>query len=60
MAETTVGQSIFGGSRWISHVLARFGLTSDPDHRSLRPTLLVVGIISIPQLLLSVLRKAFQ
>jgi hypothetical protein len=55
MAETTARQSIFGGSRWISHILSRFGLSSDPDHRSLRVTLLVVGIISIPPLLLSVL-----
>ena len=55
MGEPTMGQSIFGGSRWISRLLARFGLSSDPDHRSLWVTLLVVGIISIPPLLLSVL-----
>ena len=55
MGEATARQSIFGGSRWISHILSRFGLSSDPNHRSLRVTLLVVGIISIPPLLLSVL-----
>jgi len=53
MGETTVGQSIFGSSRWISRVLARLGFSSDPGQASLWQTLFVVAIISLPPLVLS-------
>ncbi len=52
---STAVQDVFGASRWISRLLGRLGLSSDPGRASVWATLIVVAIISIPPLVLSAL-----
>ena len=55
MAEMTLQNGIFGGSRRISHLLARLGRSSDPDRASLWKTAIIMAIVSLPPFLLSTL-----
>ena len=55
MAETTLQNGIFGGSRRISRVLTHLGLAGDPDRASLWKTAIIVAIVSLPPFLLSTL-----
>ncbi|MCL7980820.1 MAG: hypothetical protein M8865_13060 [marine benthic group bacterium] len=55
MSHEAAGQGVFKSSLWVTRLMARLGLSSDPGQASLWTTLLVVGIISLPPLILSAL-----
>ena len=55
MSHEAAGQGVFRSSHWVTRFLARLGLSSDPGQASLWTTLIVVGIISLPPLILSAL-----